>query len=116
MLHYDFIATDQGTAFAILQLADRETDRQLDSVVEISRKEEIVWRWEARDWVDLSEEPYHGMEKRVPGARDWLHINSIDRFPDGDLLLCLRNLNRLVRVDHPSGEISTTPFRPRRAT
>jgi hypothetical protein len=64
---------------------------------EITPEFEVVWSWYAADHL---RDMY--LEYREHG--DWTHINAAERLPNGNTLLCLRNLDLVVEVDS-DGEI-----------
>jgi outer membrane protein assembly factor BamB len=106
LLHHEVRRTPRGSTLALLMTADQTRREWNDSVIEVNREGKVDWRWEAFRHFDPTRDrdPVSGEEVFL-GGKDWLHANSIDLFPDGDLLVSLRNINRLVRVAYPSGEI-----------
>lgn len=98
LIHHDFVRTVRNTTLTILRF--RQGAVRHDEIVEVDRGGAIVWRWNSLDHLDR-------LADRGPAEHgsDWLHTNSVSLFSDGDLLVSLRNLNRLVRIDYPSGEI-----------
>jgi hypothetical protein len=69
---------------------------------------EVLFDWSARDWIGLDECTFikGSVEKRCTGAPwDILHLNSIDKFPDGDYLVSSRHTDAIYRVSHEDGHI-----------
>ena len=94
--------SSRGSTFAPLRRGARRSF-WTENIVEFHRNGLVAWQWNALDHLDPDDRGPH--ERSFKGFRDWLHINSIDEFSDGDLLVSLRNLNRLIRIDYPSGDI-----------
>ncbi|KAK5163442.1 uncharacterized protein LTR77_010624 [Saxophila tyrrhenica] len=73
---------------------------------------EILFEWNAHGHIQLEESTYHKgpLDEMCngnagPGGWDILHLNSIDKFPDGDYLLSARHTNTLYKVSHEDGSI-----------
>ncbi|KAK3047787.1 hypothetical protein LTR09_010762 [Extremus antarcticus] len=73
---------------------------------------EILFEWNAHGHIDLEESTYSkgSLEEMCngnagPGGWDILHLNSIDKFPDGDYLLSSRHTNTLYKISHKDGSI-----------
>lgn len=63
--------------------------------IEVDRKGRIVWSWYAKK--EYVNSKYKDI--RSDDANDWTHMNSVQRLPDGNTLLSVRNWNRLVIAD-----------------
>jgi len=100
--HHDVIATSRGTYMALTKV-EVESGVFDDVIVEVTTNGEILWQWSANLHL------LGALDGSVvlPGEQ-WLHSNSLDLYPDGDILLSARNLDMLVRVDYPSGEVLWT--------
>lgn len=79
-------------------------------IVEANPAGDEVWRWRSDQHVADSENTYplcfdldHGTTE-VWGL-DLLHINAVDVFPDGDLLVTARHLDAVMRVDKTTGDV-----------
>lgn len=73
-------------------------------IVEVDPAGLEVWRWKSEDHVADSENTLALCFDLDPGpAQVWgldlLHINAVDVFSDGDLLVTARHLNAVMRVD-----------------
>lgn len=85
----------------------------LDGVVqELDRSGRLVWSWDSKDHIALSESspladqissptPYPDGTQR----HDLTHLNSIELAPDDDLLMSFRRLNALYLIDRESGDV-----------
>ena len=79
-------------------------------VVELDASGAEVWRWKSEDHVADTENLIPLCFDLDPGAPvvwglDLLHINAVDVFPDGDLLVTARHLNALLRIDKATGAV-----------
>ena len=64
----------------------------------------VMWEWHALGHVPLSA----SYSKPYPSSSavwDWFHINSIDRIPDGNLLISSRNTWAVYEIGHTYGEV-----------
>lgn len=97
--HHDVIKTKRGSYMILTKepLADGAFD---DVIVEYRPDLGIVWSWSANLHLLGSKEGSRGL-----GQEQWIHSNSLDLFPDGDILLSARNLDLIVRIDYPRGVV-----------
>ena len=74
----------------------------------------IVFEWEPRDHVSLNESTYiKNNHKDYDGTaatmckRGWdaMHVNSVDKFADGDYLLSARHSDTLYKISHMDGHV-----------
>ncbi|MBN2319456.1 MAG: aryl-sulfate sulfotransferase [Acidobacteria bacterium] len=72
--------------------------------IEVNTQGKIVWEWHAKD--DYANSKYKNV--RSGDAKDWTHMNSVQRLPDGNTLLSVRNWNLLVAVDKNGKTVWTT--------
>jgi hypothetical protein len=84
----------------------------------VNRAGEITWSWNAskhlRPGSDFRER-YGGPERTGPEA-DWTHMNDIDRLPNGNFQLSIRNFDVVLEVDPQTNEIVTVIGRPGNTT
>ena len=92
----------------------RQATRSVDGhVVEMDPLGNVVWRWRSEDHVadaentfplcfDLDPDPAAGA---VEWGLDLLHINALDVFPDGDVLVTARHLDAVMRIDRSTGAV-----------
>lgn len=72
-----------------------------DWVVERTLDGEVVWEWHAWEHLEPDAYPLNPSDSRG----EWGHGNSIDQMPNGDLLISFRNLNAVMIVQRPSGDV-----------
>lgn len=72
--------------------------------IEVNRAGAIVWSWHAKD--EYADSRYKDIRSRDAG--DWTHVNSVQRLPDGNTLISVRNWNLLVAVDRGGRTAWTT--------
>jgi hypothetical protein len=73
-------------------------------VKEVNTKGEMVWDWYAKDYFNKS--PYKEMGS-TDGGDSWLHVNAVQRLPNGNTLISARNFNFVIEVDAQGSLIST---------
>ncbi len=73
-------------------------------VKEVNPEGEIVWSWYAKDHFYKS--PYKEIGS-VDGGNSWLHVNAVQRLPNGNTLISPRNFNLVVEVDAQGSVLST---------
>jgi len=66
----------------------------------------LVWAWRSHDHIDQL--PYTGITN--PGALvlpeiEYLHVNSFDLTPDGDVLVSARRLSCIFKIDYETGNV-----------
>lgn len=86
----------------------RTTNVMIDSdIVELDPSGAEVWRWSSVSHVAASETLVPICFQLADGAfgLDLVHVNAVDLFPDGDLLVTARHLNAVFRVDRTSGAV-----------
>jgi hypothetical protein len=86
-----------------------------DLVIEVDRNGAIVWEWFA--WQHFAEFELSDAERAGIAAKggDWAHVNSADLLPpnshrldaffQGNLILSMRFLNRVITADHGRGDV-----------
>lgn len=78
-----------------------------DYLQEIDRNGNEVWRWDC--WEHISHEDYDSVDyAQVPpgGLFGWTHANACPFDPrDNSIYFSIRNLNRIVKIAYPSGDI-----------
>lgn len=71
-----------------------------DIVHELDRDGKTVWQWNMYEHLDPELDAMCPLEKRT----EW-HINSLCLCRDGDILISVRNMSEILRVDYPSGKV-----------
>lgn len=82
-----------------------------DTIIEFDRKGEILWEWNAFDYLDVFRvgydfpDPYWWV-RGFPGAMDWTHGNGVTEDPrDGDIVFYLKHQDAVFKVDKETKEI-----------
>ena len=111
--HHDIFPMPSGTFMGLvtgyhwIRNGEDSTQWGMSEITEINRKGEVVWRWNMRTHV--STEDYDTLEfAHVPpnGSYDWDHCNACPFVEeDSTIYLSARNLNRIIKIDYPSGDI-----------
>ncbi|KAK5168454.1 uncharacterized protein LTR77_007024 [Saxophila tyrrhenica] len=63
---------------------------------------EVLFEWNAMDHIPITESY---LETKCNNRWDFIHANSIDKFPDGDYLLCGRHTDTLYKISGTTGKI-----------
>ena len=73
-----------------------------DYLVEMTTAGETVWEWRAWEHLDPEQD-----EITMPSdsRAEWTHANGVIELPDGNILLSMRNISTLLRINRRSGEI-----------
>jgi hypothetical protein len=84
-------------------IADMGNDRAFV----VNESSEIVWEWQAEEHLSQGTPFYeqYGGEPDPGGEADWTHLNDIDRLPNGNFQLSIRNFDVVIEVDRESKEI-----------
>jgi len=73
-----------------------------DYLVEMTTSGETVWEW--RSWEHL-DPATHPITQPSDLRSEWTHGNAIEELPDGNILLSMRDISTIVRIDRQSGTI-----------
>jgi Arylsulfotransferase (ASST)/Secretion system C-terminal sorting domain len=66
----------------------------------------LVWAWRSHDHIDQL--PYTGVTNPASLTRpeiEYLHVNSFDLTPDGDILVSARKMSVIFKIDYASGNV-----------
>ncbi|GAW13145.1 hypothetical protein ANO14919_025230 [Xylariales sp. No.14919] len=66
----------------------------------------LLWIWRASDHYDILES--YKEYKDGSGAYDYIHVNSVEKTPEGDFLISARHTHSIISVDRKTGHISWT--------
>jgi hypothetical protein len=80
----------------------------------VNRAGEITWSWNASEHLGPGSEfrqRYGGPERTGPES-DWTHMNDIDRLPNGNVQLSIRNFDVVLEVAPQTNEIVDVIGRP----
>jgi hypothetical protein len=85
-------------------------DFALDSEIqELNSNDNVVWTWNSDAHFNTAETTFpvrfNPPATSHNGAVDMLHINSIDRQPNGDYIVSARHLDAVFRIDRTSGDV-----------
>lgn len=83
-------------------IGDPDEPMYADTLVELDHDGRVLWEW--RSWEHLEPE----LDTIGPGAMDrveWTHGNGIAELPGGDLLVSLRQISTVIRVERATGRI-----------
>jgi len=116
-MHHDFVHLDNGNLVILMyeKVPDKlqskikggipgtEVDGKIIGVSarEINREKETIWEWHGYKHLDIDKDIECALDPRFV----WGYTNSLAVFPNGDLLLSLRQLNTIARIDRKSGDI-----------
>ena len=70
-------------------------------VREINRAKETLWEWNNWEHFDIEKD----VECPLANRLIWGYTNSVDAFPNGDVLLSIRHMNKVIRVSKKTGDI-----------
>jgi hypothetical protein len=85
-----------------------------DTIVVLDRELRVTWAWDSFDHLDprqmaiMSETctvagggcpPFY----KTPQANDWLHSNSLQLAPDGNIIVSVRHLDQILKIDYQNG-------------
>ncbi len=70
-------------------------------VREIDRSGETLWEWNNYDHFD----PDTDVECALCDREVWGYANSVDVFPNGDVMLSVRRMNKVIRISRETGDI-----------
>lgn len=85
-----------------------------DQVIVLDKNLQLKWAWDAYDFLDLNRYAnlHEVCQKNEKGctlfflanqANDWLHTNSVQLAPDGNLLVSIRHQDWVIKIDYENG-------------
>ena len=84
-----------------------------EMIVVMDRNLQVVWAWDAFDHLDATRMATSGDKCPFGGcpplflasvATDWLHGNSVEQTPDGNLLFSSRSQDWVIKIDYENGD------------
>ena len=72
-----------------------------NNIQEISRDGKVIWEWNHWEHFDPEKDP----ECPLSNRNDYGYTNSLDVFPNGDILISIRHLNTIARISRKTGEV-----------
>ena len=117
-LHHDFMVKDNGNIMILRHeplpenirkrlkggVAGTEINGKITygvQIREINRKKETLWEWNMWDHFD----PEKDLECPFCDRAVWGYTNSIDVFPNGDPIISVRRMNKVIRISKETGKI-----------
>jgi hypothetical protein len=83
----------------VINVSGTPTTYNGDMVVVLNKNFQVVWVWDAINWLPTSRLPTLG-----EGPGDWTHANSIGYSPaDGNLIVSLRAQDWVLKIDYANG-------------
>jgi hypothetical protein len=73
-----------------------------DYLLEMSTDGRSIWEW--RTWEHMAPEDYP-ITSPSDDRTEWTHGNGVAELPSGDLLLSMRNISTVVRIDRGSNQV-----------
>jgi hypothetical protein len=65
-----------------------------------------VFEWHSRDYFSIDETSRPAfLQTEPPEPVPYIHINAVAEDLDGNLIISLRRFDRIVKIDHQTGEI-----------
>jgi hypothetical protein len=86
-----------------------------DIIIDMDQNFQVTWYWNAFDFLNVAYPAVLGEKCGVGGkdhcgnlrlaatANDWTHANSLNLLPDGNLIISLRDLDWVVKVNYENG-------------
>lgn len=112
--HHDFVRLDNGNTMILtreLGISEpRISDKPVydDRFIEVTPTGDIVWEWRSIDHYDDFE--FTPEAKRLirerglrNGGVDWLHTNTLEVLPNGNISTCFREVGMIAIVDKNTG-------------
>ncbi len=84
-----------------------------DMIIVLDRDLQVVWTWDTFDHMDPARRATLNEMcatsvcpplRLAATAQDWTHASSVQQTPDGNLLLCIRNQDLVIKIDYQNGE------------
>jgi len=78
-----------------------------DRAFTVNRSKVITWEWRADRHLSPGTDFYdeYGGDPNPGGEADWTHMNDIDRLPNGNFQLSIRNFDSVIEVDRESKDV-----------
>jgi hypothetical protein len=78
-----------------------------DVILMMNRDCDILWVWDAFEKLDVNRKALLG--ETIGRTEDWTHSNSLQYLPDGNILLSIRHMDWIIKIDfqdgHGSGDV-----------
>jgi hypothetical protein len=71
-----------------------------DRIVEVDAEGKLVWEWHAHEHLDFDTDVITPTDLR----HEWSHSNTIVPLPGGDVIVSMRNISTVARIDRQTGD------------
>ena len=106
--HHDFARLDNGNTLILYhELVEKPEIFSKpvldDRIREVTPEGETVWEWRSVDHFEEFE--FNPEAEKIVRSRggDWLHTNTVEVLPDGNILTCFRNLGMIAIINKTTG-------------
>ncbi|MBE0658918.1 MAG: aryl-sulfate sulfotransferase [Bryobacteraceae bacterium] len=120
--HHEALAMPDGK-FLVLASSERilkdvqgagEVDVVGDTIIVLDQELRVTWVWDSFDHLDPRQMAIMGETCTPAGggcpafykaavANDWLHSNSLHLAPDGNIIVSVRHLDQIIKIDYQNG-------------
>jgi len=111
--HHDFCRTKNGNTMILYNrvIENKKVSKKPlidDCFREVTPDGETVWEWHATE--HFEELNFNAEAKRIiyDQGGDYLHTNTLDVLPNGDVLTCFRNASMIAIISKRTGEVLWT--------
>lgn len=91
-----------------------EVDVIGDTILVLDQELQVTWAWDSFDHLDPRQMAIMGETctpagggcppfYKAPQANDWLHSNSLQLAPDGNILVSIRHQDQIIKIDYQNG-------------
>jgi hypothetical protein len=118
MCHHEAFPMYNGNVIAVARdirpmlYNGNQWDWKGDQLVEFDRDHNLVWNWSAFDHISMDnydQRTYNIYDPASGDPFDWTHTNSVVHDPrDDSVYISVRNLSRIMKIDHKTGDIIWT--------
>jgi hypothetical protein len=74
-------------------------------VQELDENKDVVFQWRSWDHFKITDASVSPEINLLGSSIDYVHGNSVEMMPDGNLLISCRHMNELTKIDRQSGEV-----------
>lgn len=79
-----------------------DTATVLDAVIEEQEPDgDVIWRWNSKDHTSILDVT-RGIDLKAPSI-DYIHVNSLHKDADGNILISMRNFDEIGKIDRATG-------------
>lgn len=108
-VHHDFVRLGNGNTLILYRELKKsppifEKPVYNDSLREVTPSGETVWEWHSVDHFEDFGFSKEAQSLILKEGEDWLHTNTVDVLPDGNIMTCFRHLGMIAIVDKATGK------------